>query len=200
MRRALARPHDGNCMARSPTLAPPPAGFRYLADFIDASAEARLLAEIERLVFEPVVFRGVRAKREVVHYGARYVYASRAVGLAPPLPDFLLAVAQRAAAIGGFAPDASIEALVTRYPPGAGIGWHRDAPVFGPVLAGLSLGAACELRLRYRLPEGWAVFRQPLAPRSLYVLAGEVRASWEHMIPPVERLRYSVTFRTIRKA
>lgn len=187
-------------MARGAAPAREPAGFRYLADFIDASDEARLLAAIERLSFEPVVFRGVTARRAVVHFGARYLYASRAVGPAPPLPDFLLPVARRAAAVAGFPAKASIEALVTRYPPGAGIGWHRDSPVFGPSLAGLSLGAACELRLRHRAPEGRVVFRQPLAPRSLYVLGDEVRASWEHMIPPVEALRYSVTFRTFRQA
>jgi alkylated DNA repair dioxygenase AlkB len=36
-----------------------------------------------------------------------------------------------------------------------------------------------------------------LAPRSLYVMRRKIRSDWEHSIPPVKELRYSITFRTV---
>lgn len=93
---------------------------------------------------------------------------------------------------------ADIAALVTRYPVGAGIGWHHDAPPFGATVIGVSLAAACELRLRLETDTGYDVYRQPLAPRSLYLISGQVRFRWQHAIPPVARQRYSITFRTVR--
>jgi alkylated DNA repair dioxygenase AlkB len=36
-------------------------------------------------------------------------------------------------------------------------------------------------------------------PRSGYLLAGEARTSWEHAIPAATGLRYSITFRTLRR-
>jgi alkylated DNA repair protein (DNA oxidative demethylase) len=90
------------------------------------------------------------------------------------------------------------ETLVSRYPPGAGIGWHRDAPMFGPVVIGISLGAPCVMRFR-RGVSGPTELLAELEPRSAYILAGAARASWRHSIPPVKALRHSVTFRTILK-
>jgi len=34
--------------------------------------------------------------------------------------------------------------------------------------------------------------------RSAYLLRGPVRRDWEHSIPPLDQLRYSVTFRSVR--
>lgn len=34
-------------------------------------------------------------------------------------------------------------------------------------------------------------------PGSAYVLSGPARSEWEHSIPPVDQLRYSITFREI---
>lgn len=178
--------------------ASPPGGFRYLPEFINPEQEVRLVQALEALPFERPVMRGVEARREVAHFGARYGYDGGTLAAAPPLPGFLSEVCARAAAEARFPADASVEALVTRYPPGAGIGWHRDAPAFGPSLAGLSLAAACDLRLRLATPAGYEVYRLTLAPRSLYVVTGAARFRWQHSIPPVPRLRYSVTFRTIR--
>lgn len=180
-----------------PSTAPPP-GFRYLPGFIGRGEERALVRGVEALAFEPVVMRGVTARRQVAHFGARYRFEGGALAPAPPLPGFLAEVCARAAAAAGFPARAAIEALVTRYPPGAGIGWHRDAPPFGPSLAGLSLAAPCELRLRLEQPDGYRSYKVTLEPGSLYVIAGTARFRWQHAIPPVARLRYSVTFRTIR--
>lgn len=175
-----------------------PAGFRYLPEFIAPEEEQRLIAAIEQLPFERVVMRGYEARRQVVHFGVRYAYDHGPLARAPALPDFLADVHARAAREARFPDDAQTEVLVTRYPPGAPIGWHRDAPPFGPSLAGLSLASACELRLRLETPSGYDAYKLSLEPRSLYVISGAVRFRWQHSIPPVPALRYSVTFRTVR--
>jgi alkylated DNA repair dioxygenase AlkB len=87
--------------------------------------------------------------------------------------------------------------MVIEYAPGAGIGWHRDRPQF-EVIAGVSLLASCPFRLRRKVGQGWERATLRPAPRSLYILAGSAREDWEHSIPAVEALRYSVTFRTFR--
>jgi DNA oxidative demethylase len=89
---------------------------------------------------------------------------------------------------------------VTRYPTGATIGWHRDAPMFGPSVVGISLLGACEMRFRRRAGDSFVRFTQPLPARSAYVLGGPARAVWQHSIPAVPSLRYSITFRTLRAA
>jgi DNA oxidative demethylase len=179
-------------------VAAPPRGFVYRPEFLAPDEERMLLGEIARLDFEPVRLHGVEARRQVVHFGARYAYDGGTLSPAAPLPAFLHTLSVRAAAAARFPADAAVEALVTRYPPGAGIGWHRDAPPFGPAVAGVSLGGACDLRLRETTAEGYEVYRLALAPRSLYVLSGTARYRWQHAIRPVPQLRYSVTFRTVR--
>lgn len=184
---------------RSRRIAAPPPGFTYRPDFIDAQEEARLLQHIEQLGFAPFRMRGVDAKREVVHFGARYGFDEGELTAAPPIPAWLAAPLSRVHAATGFPPPgARLAALVTRYAPGAGIGWHRDAPPFGAVVVGLSLYTACEMRLRQETAAGFDEYRLTLAPRSLYVIAHHARYRWQHALPPVQALRYSITYRTVR--
>jgi alkylated DNA repair dioxygenase AlkB len=96
------------------------------------------------------------------------------------------------------APEALQQALVTEYSPGAGIGWHRDKPVFGQGV-GISLLAPCVFRFRRAAGEKWERVNLVTAPRSAYLLSGPARSVWEHSIPPVSALRYSITFRTLRE-
>jgi alkylated DNA repair dioxygenase AlkB len=102
-----------------------------------------------------------------------------------------------AAGLTGLKAHAFEQCSIIEYAPGAGIGWHRDRPQFGKVV-GISLLAPCRLRFRRTPGEGkWERAALDLAPRSLYVLDGEVRGVWQHSIPPLQSLRYSVTFRTL---
>jgi DNA oxidative demethylase len=176
----------------------PPAGFRYIPDFITPEEERHLTQEIEVLSFERIVMRGYAAKREVVHYGIHYDLDGRATGAAPEIPEFLAGLCKRVTTEARFPVEATIEALVTRYPPGARIGWHRDAPPFGPSVAGVSLSGACDFKLRLATPAGYDLYTLKVEPRSLYVISGTARFRWQHMIPPVPVLRYSITFRTIK--
>lgn len=114
-----------------------------------------------------------------------------------PWPSSRAWLRERAAALAQVEPPELAETLVTRYPPGAGIGWHRDAPLFGPRVVAVSLLAACRLRFQRRTTALRRVHEVQLAPRSAYLLSGAARWSWQHSIPAVADLRYSVTFRTL---
>ena len=177
-------------------MAPVP-GFRYVPDFVEVADEAPLLEVVRALTFSAVAMRGQVARRRVAHFGWRYGYESWQIEPGPPLPEALLPLRTRAATLVDVTPDALAEALVTWYPPGAGIGWHRDAPQFG-VVVGISLLGPC--RMRFQRGEGDARETRvvELAPRSVYVLDGEVRRAWQHTIPPMKTERYSITFRTLR--
>ena len=142
---------------------------------------------------------GVAAKRTARHFGLDYDYERReAIAEAEPMPEWLVPVRERAASFAGVAPDELVEILVQRYPEGAQIGWHRDAPAFG-IVVGLSFASACRMRFRRELGGVRREFELELAPRSGYVLAGEARSAWKHHVPPTKALRYSVTFRTLKK-
>ena len=175
-----------------------PAGFVYRPEFLTEAEETALVAGIREIEFSEVKMRGAVARRRSAHFGWRYGYETFRVEPGPPIPGFLLPVRARAAELAGVDPGALVEALLNLYPPGAGIGWHVDAPAFGVVI-GVSLLGAC--RLRFNRGDGAA--RQarmvPLAPRSAYMLAGEARSAWRHSIPPVKTLRYSITLRTLRR-
>jgi alkylated DNA repair dioxygenase AlkB len=175
-----------------------PNGFRYFPDFVTADEERELVALFDTLPFDPIVMRGQVARRSGLQFGYDYKYNSGSVRPTEPPPPFLDPYRERAAALVGRARDELAMVLVLRYPPGAGIGWHRDRPAFGPEVVGLSLLAETVMKLRPvgATRGGVAV---TLAPRSAYVLAGPSRSEWQHHVPPVAALRYSVTFRTLRE-
>jgi alkylated DNA repair dioxygenase AlkB len=189
-------------MSRQPSLfddpapGPPVEGLRYEEDFLSPGEEADLTARFSALPFKPFAFGPYTGKREVVSFGHRYDYSDRRMKPAAPTPDFLTGLAARAEAWAGLPAASLSQALVTRYAPGVTIGWHRDRPEFAEVV-GVSLLSPCTLRLRRREGGGWARAALTLAPRSVYLFSGPVRSVWEHSIPPVEALRYSVTFRRL---
>jgi len=174
-----------------------PAGFVYRPEVLTAAEETALLTAFEALDFRPFAFRGYFGKRRVTSFGWRYDFERRAVQPTAPIPDFLLPVRDKAAAFAGLAADDLQQALVTEYAPGAPIGWHRDRPEFGQVV-GLSLASPCLFRLRRAKEKGWERRSLTVAPRSAYLISGEARTDWEHSIPEVDALRYSITFRTLR--
>jgi alkylated DNA repair dioxygenase AlkB len=175
-----------------------PEGFRLQEEFLDPSEEADLIARFRAMEFHEVRMRGVAARRRVVQYGYKYSFETLRMTEGPSLPEFLVAIRDRAATFAGLASGDLSEALVTEYAPGAPIGWHRDAPGFG-VVVGISLSAAARFRFRRGKVGAWQTTEVRLAPRSIYVLTGPARTEWQHCIPPVDDLRYSVTFRTLRK-
>jgi alkylated DNA repair dioxygenase AlkB len=176
-----------------------PDGLIYEPELLTAAEERALLDRFAELEFDEIRMHGVVAKRTARHYGFDYDYERRqALTDAEPVPDWLEPVRAKAAALAGVPPEALVEALVQRYPEGAQIGWHRDAPMFGTVV-GVSLLSASRMRFRRGSTGAWETAEIVLAPRSGYVLAGAARTTWQHHVPPTKAERYSITFRTLRK-
>jgi alkylated DNA repair dioxygenase AlkB len=174
-----------------------PAGLGYAPAFIGAEEESALAERIAGLAFKPFEFHGFTGNRRTVSFGMHYAFDGSGLREAEPIPGWLLPLRARAASLAGLEPEAFVHALVIEYAPGAGIGWHRDRPVFGDV-AGISLLAPAPLRFRRKAGSKWERFTLTAEPRSAYLLRGEARQQWEHSIPQLETLRYSVTLRTLR--
>jgi alkylated DNA repair protein (DNA oxidative demethylase) len=176
----------------------PPPGFVYRPELLTADEEQGLLDRFAQLEFDEIRMHGVVAKRTAKHYGFDYDYERASFKAeAEPIPAWLLPVRDRAGELAGVAPDELVEALVQRYPEGAQIGWHRDAPMFGTVV-GMSLLSPSRMRFRRELGGERQTAELVLEPRSGYVLAGEARTKWQHHVPPAKSERYSITFRTLR--
>jgi alkylated DNA repair protein (DNA oxidative demethylase) len=172
-----------------------PSGFVLHEGLITAAEEADLLAWMRTLPTEPYVMRGQASLRRIRPFGP--VYGRETLGEPLPFPEELVDVRARAAHVAGLDPSAFVQAICTYYPAGAGIGWHRDFPQFGPVILGISLLSTCRMRLRPRDDPRRTVDVE-LPPRSLYVLGGAARLDWEHHLPAVEADRWSITLRTKR--
>jgi DNA oxidative demethylase len=176
-----------------------PVGLVFRNELITPDQEADLLARFASLEMEPVVMRGVASRRQVRHFGVGYDFDSWETAPTDPIPEYLTQLGTQAGELADVDPSTFVEALVTFYPPGATIGWHRDASAFGPVVVGVSLGSLAVMRFQRRAAGGERrVYEQALARRSAYVLAGAARWAWQHSVPAVKEERWSVTFRQLR--
>ena len=176
-----------------------PEGLVYRADFVTPEEERELLDVFARIDFRPVEMRGQVAKRTVRHFGLDYDYERGDLVPAEPIPEEMRWLRDRSAELMERDPEDLVQILVSRYPEGAGIGWHRDAPMFGSKIAGVSLRAPARMRFQRTVQGERSTAAVELAPRSAYLLSGKARWSWQHSIPATKDLRYSVTFRTLRR-
>ena len=171
-------------------------GLSQVGEFVTQGEELRLIASIDAVELSPFKFHGWLGKRRTASYGWSYDFDDASLSPAEPIPDWLLPLRTKAARFAGLPPGELVQALLIRYDPGAGIGWHRDRPVFDHVI-GISLGASTTMRFRRRKPGGFERALAFLAPRSIYHLTGEARHKWEHSIAPMEVTRWSITFRSL---
>jgi len=176
-----------------------PDGFRYAPDVIPDDLQQVLVDQMSKLPFKAFDFHGFEGKRRTVSYGWKYDFDAERVRKSEDIPPFLLSARELAAAFAAIDPNRLQQALVTEYSPGAPIGWHKDKFVFGRVV-GVSLLSSCTFRLRRRQGDKWQRRSFIVEPGSAYVIAGDARNLWEHSIPPVDRLRYSITFRELATA
>jgi alkylated DNA repair protein (DNA oxidative demethylase) len=172
------------------------AGLRYSEEIITASEERRLVEHLEALDLAPFRFHGWTGNRRTRSFGWRYDFEDASFSRTDAFPEWLVPLREKAAAFAHLAPFEFVHALVARYDPGAGIGWHRDRDVFEDVV-GISLGTPATLRFRRRTQSGFERTHLDVQPGSAYLLSGEARHQWEHRILPGEALRFSVTFRTL---
>ena len=172
-------------------------GLNHIADLVSPQEEPALIANIDASGLQPFRFQGWLGRRLTASFGWRYDFDDASFRQTEAIPDWLLPLREKAANFAGLDQDTLVQVLLTRYDSGAGIGWHRDRPVFEHVV-GVSLGNSATMRFRRRRPEGgFERIAVPLAPRSAYHLAGEARHRWEHSIAPMDAPRWSITFRSL---
>jgi alkylated DNA repair dioxygenase AlkB len=176
-----------------------PEGFRYESEVLTREMESSLLDSFRDLPFKEFEFHGYTGKRRVVSYGWQYDFNEARLRKSAGIPDFLLPVRAIAARFASLEPEALHHVLVTEYSAGAAIGWHRDKAMFDDVV-GISLLSPCNFRLRRKVGEKWERASIIAEPRSAYLMRGPSRTEWEHSIPPVGSLRYSITLRNFRGA
>jgi alkylated DNA repair dioxygenase AlkB len=179
-----------------------PSGFEYRDDFITADEEAALAADIARVEFAAFEMRGVVAKRRVAFFGRSYDQGATST---LPIPEFLFPLRARLADWLKVEPAEFAMALINEYTIGTPVGWHRDAPQYA-IVAGVSLLSACRMKFRPYVapsapkpPRRAATHDITLERRSAYLMTGDSRTRYEHHVPPVDALRYSITFRTLRR-
>ena len=184
-------------VASQPDLfAEPLPGLSQAGAIVGPDEEQVLIASIDASPLTPFRFHQWQGKRLTVTYGWSYDFDDGTFTPAEAIPDWLLSVRAKAAQFAELPADELAQALLIRYDPGAGIGWHRDRPVFEHVF-GISLGAPATMRFRRRRRGGFDRAALLLAPRSIYHLTGEARHRWEHSIAPMDEMRWSITFRSL---
>ena len=180
-----------------------PEGISYKRNFVSETEEQELIKEIQELSLVAFKYYQFTGKRRTASFGWQYEFGRNEVIRAPEIPEFLLPLRERAGKLFEIDADSLAQASIVEYPVGAPIGWHRDIPQFG-IIIGLSLGAVCRMRLRrYQRVRPKASRRGEtvsieLQPRSIYLMSGPSRQLWQHSIPPVKELRYSIVMRTLR--
>jgi alkylated DNA repair dioxygenase AlkB len=174
-----------------------PEGLDYRPEMVTPDEEQALAVRMAALPFRAFEFQGYLGHRRTVSYGLHYEFDGSGLQQAEQMPHWLLPLRERAATWAQLEPDALQHVLLTEYAPGAGIGWHRDRPVFGDVI-GLSLLAPARLRFRRKFGDKWERKAVVAEPRSAYLLRGPAREEWQHSIAAMEELRYSITFRTLK--
>jgi DNA oxidative demethylase len=172
------------------------AGLAQAEAIVTESEEQAFISSIDRMELSPFRFQGWFGKRLTASFGWRYDFDDASFGRTEPIPEWLLPLRERAAQFAGLSPEEFVQALLIRYDPGAGIGWHRDRPVFEHVI-GVSLGAPATMRFRRRNPGGFDRASTELPPRSIYHLSGAARHQWEHSIAEMAVTRWSITFRSL---
>ena len=180
-----------------------PDGFIYRENFISGAEEQRLIWEIQQLQLTPFQYYQFTGKRRTVSFGWQHEFGKSEITKAPHMPAFVLPIQTRAATLFNLDPNSLMQTSFVEYSIGAPIGWHRDVPHFGVVI-GVSLGALCRMRFRKYNRGGpknsnrAEILSIELRPRSFYLMSGASRGIWQHSIPPLKELRYSIIMRTLR--
>lgn len=174
-----------------------PLGFQYADDVISHQQEKDIIDIFPSLPFKEFEFQGFQGKRRTVSYGWKYDFNLFKLVPTDKIPEFLYPILNQAAQFSGISPQRLEQVLITEYSPGAGIGWHKDRPVFEDVV-GISLLSPCKFRFRQENGKVWKRHAVTAMPRSAYLLSGISRWEWEHSIASVSELRYSITFRSLK--
>lgn len=171
-------------------------GLATAEDFVTDAEEREFIAAIDALDLSPFRFQNWEGKRLTHSFGFHYDFDRGALVATEPMPAWLARIRDRAERFAGLPAGSLCQALLIRYDPAAGIGWHRDRPHFEHVV-GVSLGATAAMRFRRRTDDGFARRMLPLPSRGAYHLQDEARYGWEHSIAPLAATRWSITLRSL---
>jgi alkylated DNA repair dioxygenase AlkB len=179
-----------------------PDGFIYRQNFISEAEEQALIREIQSVQLASFQYYQFTGKRRLASFGWQYEFGKNEITRAPDMPAFLLPLRTRAANLFDIDSNSFSQSSIIEYSTGSPIGWHRDIAHFG-VVVGISLGAACRMRfrknrVRAKNSKRDEILSIELQPRSIYLMSGASRELWQHSIPPVKALRYSIMMRTLR--
>ena len=177
-----------------------PPGFSYFENFISKEEEDRLLGYIQGIELHSFQFQGYEGKRRTASFGFDYSFEKGTLSKGENIPPVFNFLIEKVADKISLAKESFVELLVTEYPEGSVINWHRDAPPFG-LIVGISLLSDCNLRLRpyeKTAQKKSSIISLPVKRRSLYIMDGPSRTDWQHSIAPVKDKRYSITLRTLK--
>lgn len=170
-------------------------GFDYTPGFLTREEEMHYVEEIKKIELHPMQFQGYTAKRETASFGLDWSFEKRVLSKGKPIPAAFEPLIEKVAAHVTLPANTFAELLLTAYPPGSVINWHRDAPPFD-LIAGISFLSDCTFRLRPH-EKNRPIISFPVERRSLYTIQGAARSEWQHSISPVKTVRYSITLRTL---
>jgi alkylated DNA repair dioxygenase AlkB len=149
-----------------------PEGFVYIPHFISEEEEMNLYREISKVELHTFHFQGYEAKRNVASFGQDWNFETRSLSKGKDIPIAFHPLIKKVAQQVARKAEDFAELLVTHYPAGSVINWHRDAPPFD-LIAGISLLADCSFRLRPYGKEKQnraSIVSFPVRRRSLYVM------------------------------
>jgi alkylated DNA repair dioxygenase AlkB len=178
-----------------------PDGFSYYPNFITEAEEKDLMKAVSKASLHAFRFQGFEAKRKVASFGYDWSFDKQRLVKGKEIPPEFEGLIAKVAGHMGIPPTKISELLVTEYPVGSVINWHRDAPPFDWVM-GISLMADCIFRLRpydKAKQSRRSLVSFPVGRRSLYLMQGEARTDWQHSTAPVAAVRYSITLRTLKE-
>lgn len=177
-------------------------GLIYIPEFISRDTETSLITDIDKSAWNTDISR----RRQ--QYGVEYDIRSKDInkkGLIkiPPIPEWLCPVISKIIE-GGFMNTVE-QAIINEYKPGQGIAAHTDSPVFGDVVASISL--LSDIVMKFENDN--KVIEKVLERRSLLLLSGNARHTWKHSIEKkykdkidninkIRARRVSITLRSLR--
>lgn len=173
----------------------PPQGFHYRSNFITQQQEYHLWQFVRTLEFQEV-WRSGRSPQRVTRQFGEVIDPEAEVVTSRAIPKELKGLKTKAAKFAGLAERDLSQVLITKYPPGSGVGWHLELPHYDQVMVSVLLGFSCLLQLRHRVGRQIQQYERILAARSAYALRGEARYNWQHRIAASDFERYSITFET----
>ncbi len=177
-----------------------PDGFNYYPDFLTADEEIELYKQISKIELHNLNYHGYKANRKTASFGYDYNFDNNQLNKGKDFPAVFNWLIEKTAKHLSIEKNKFAELLITEYPPGAVINWHRDVPQFD-LIAGISLLTDCTFKLRpYEKSKQTrsSIISFPVERRSLYAMQNDARWNWQHSIAPVKQTRYSITLRTFK--